>query len=312
MASLLEAVQWNNIPIGSGAASGAVNLSIGTIGSGTPIGLITAGIHGDEGVWGAWAIRKLLMQTALDDLRGTLRIIPTANPLAMEADLRNAPLDMLDLNRVFPGNPSGSHTERLAAAIVEHGAAGANVVIDLHGGGSWCVNAFAHVFAGFEALAQAFNPPFLANAAERTVTLTGYARTQGAQVVAMEMGGKSEQEDHWAERIALGLRRVLGMTGVLSPVALPEHYQSIPVGQSMVLRPSRGGLFVPRVRTHEVGTMVPQGTLLGELLDPYTLEVTERFEAPFAQTALLLLRPQMTRIEGGAMTYVIAEPVTNN
>ena len=309
MVSLLDAVQWKQIPIPTGAASGQIGLTIGEVGSGTPIGLIAAGVHGDEGPWGAWAIRKLLTETPLDELRGTLRIIPTANPLAMEADLRNAPLDMLDLNRVFPGSASGSHTERLAAVITEHAVAGANIVIDLHGGGSWCINAFAFAFSGSEQFSKAFNPPFLAQGVERTVTMTGYARTQGAQVAAVEMGGKSEQEDQWADRIALGLRRALGLAGVLSPVALPETYQTTPVGPSMVLRPSRGGIFVPRIRTNAVGTIVPQGTLLGELLDPYTLQTVERFEAPFTQTAIMLLRPVMTRIEGGAMTYVVAEPI---
>lgn len=309
MISLFDSIQWKRFPIGSGAASSQIDLCIGEVGSGSPVALVTAGIHGDEGPWGAWAIRKLLTDTSPDELHGTLRIVPNANPLAMEADSRNAPLDMLDLNRVFPGNAAGSHTERLAAALVQHAVAGANVVIDLHGGGSWCVNAFAFAFAGSEALSQAFNPPFITTGADRSVTLTGYARTQGAAIAAVEMGGKSEYEDRWAERIALGLRRALGLAGVLSPVTLPDHYDTIAVTPSTVLRPSRGGIFVPHLRTDDVGTIVPAGRILGELLDPCTLEVVEQFEAPFAQTAIMLLRPVITRIEGGAMTYVVAEPV---
>jgi hypothetical protein len=309
MDSLLSAVRWKRVPLPTGAAVGHIDLSIGEVGSGAPVALVTAGVHGDEGPWGAWAIRKLLAQTRLGELSGTLRIVPTANPLAMEADARNAPLDTLDLNRVFPGSADGSHTERLAAELVEHAVSGANVVIDLHGGGSWCVNAFAFAFEGSQALSQAFNPPFLVTGPDRTITLTGYARTQGAAVAAVEMGGKSELEDSWAERIALGLRRALGLAGVLTPVSVPERYDTVPVRESLVLRPSRGGIFVPHLRTRDVGTMVPAGTLFGELLDPFTLEVAERFEAPFTQTAVMLLRPTMTRIEGGAMTYVIAEPL---
>lgn len=309
MDSLLSAVRWKHIPLPTGAATGQINLSIGEVGSDAPVALVTAGVHGDEGPWGAWAIRKLLAQTPLDELSGTLRIVPTANPLAMEADARNAPLDTLDLNRVFPGSDEGSHTERLAAVLVEHAVSSANTVIDLHGGGSWCVNAFAFAFEGSEALSWAFNPPFLMTGPDRTITLTGYARTQGAAVAAVEMGGKSELEDSWADRITLGLRRALGLAGVLTPISAPEAYDTVHVGESRVLRPSRGGIFVPHLRTRDVGTLVPAGTLFGELLDPFTLEVVERFEAPFAQTAVMLLRPTMTRIEGGAMTYVIAEPV---
>jgi len=309
MVSLLDAVQWKRFPVATGAASGQIGVAVGEIGSGSPVALVTAGVHGDEGPWGAWAIRKLLAQTPLDELRGTLRVVPTANPLAMEADARNAPLDVLDLNRVFPGNASGSHTERLAATLVEHAVSGANVVIDLHGGGSWCVNSFAFAFPGGEAFSKAFNPPFLASGADRSVTLTGYARTLGAAVAAIEMGGKSDLEERWADHIVLGLRRALGIAGVLTPVASPDTYETIPVGETHVLRPSQGGIFLPHLRAQDVGTIVPAGTLLGELLDPYTLATVERFEAPFTQTAIMLLRPAMTRIEGGAMTYVIAEPV---
>ncbi|MCC7448653.1 MAG: succinylglutamate desuccinylase/aspartoacylase family protein [Anaerolineae bacterium] len=308
---------WQRIPVGAGAAIGAIELAVGSVGNGKPVGLITAGIHGDEGPWGLWAIHKLWEQTSLDDLQGTLRIVPVANPLAMEADARNAPLDTLDLNRVFPGNPDGSHTERLAAALVTHAVDGADVVIDIHGGGSWCVNAFAFRFAGGEKLTEAIGAPFIVDGPERTVTLTGYARTKGAAVAAIEMGGRSEYEERWADRIASGLRRALCAAGVLtdSPSLLAERgaggeVVNIPVGPSTVLRPSRGGIFMPQVRASAVGTIVTGGTVLGYLLDPVTRQVIETFTAPYPRTALLLIRPMIARIEGGAMTYVIAEPVS--
>jgi predicted deacylase len=226
----------------------------------------------------------------------------------MQADARNAPLDTLDLNRSFPGNLDGSHTEVLAATLVQEAVQGADFVIDLHGGGSWCVNAFAFAMPGGEAISRAFGAPFIVQAPERTVTLTGYARTLGATVAAVEMGGRSSDEALWAGRIADGLRRALQVAGVLQENAGSAAAASVPVGQTTVLRPKRGGLFVPHMRADAVGTVIPQGTLLGQILDPATLAVIEQFTAPFAQTALLLLRPHLTRIEGGAMTYVVAEP----
>lgn len=309
MNSLVEAIVWKHIPVPAGAAVGQVNLTIGQVGSSQPVALVTAGVHGDEGPWGAWAIRKLLETTPLNDLAGMLRIVPVANPLAMEADSRNAPLDMLDLNRVFPGNPNGSHTERLAAALVEYAVAGADVVIDLHGGGSWCVNAFVFQMPGGEALSWSFDAPFVVAAPERAVTLTGYAASQGAAVAAVEMGGRSEVEEHWADRIAAGLRRALGAAGVLTPTGDMPSSPPLPVTPSTVLRPGRGGLFVPRLRAAEVGTLVARGTVLGQLIDPVTQGIIEIFAAPFPQTAILLLRPTLARLEGGAMTYVVAEPL---
>ncbi|RMF78307.1 MAG: succinylglutamate desuccinylase [Chloroflexi bacterium] len=309
MPTLLEQITWAYTPIPAGAGVGYVNLGIGQIGTESPVALVTAGIHGDEGPWGAWAIRKLLAHTSTDELRGTLRVVPVANPLAMQADSRNAPLDMLDLNRSFPGNADGSHTERLASVLTEKALHDVSVVIDLHGGGSWCVNSFAFQMPGGEALSRAFGAPFIVAAPDRTVTLTGYARSQGAQVAAIEMGGRSEEEAQWAERIALGLRRALGIAGVLTPAdGIEPLGDSIPVGSTHVLRPSRGGVFLPEVRTADIGTIVAGGTVLGYLLDPVTQEIVETFTAPYQQTALLLLRPTVARLEGGAMTYVVAEP----
>ncbi len=308
MPRLLDALTWEKYALGGGSAEGNLGLSMGSVGSGGPVALISAGVHGDEGPWGAWAIRKLLDTTNLDELKGTLRVIPVANPLAMQADKRNAPLDTLDLNRVFPGDPNGSHTERLAAVITEHGIEGADVAIDLHGGGSWCVNSFTFAMPGGEHLSRAFGAPFIVNGPDRTVTLTGYARTKGATVAAVEMGGRSEFEDQWATRIATGLRHALGLAGVLTPASGPEPKPSIPVKPSKVLRPSRGGVFIPEVRADAVGTIVPGGNVLGYLLDPVTQAIIETFEAPFERTAIMLLRPTIAQVEVGAMTYVVAEP----
>ena len=51
---------------------------------------------------------RVLEQTPLSDLVGTLRVVPVSNPLAMEADARCAPLDVLDLNRVFLYQANGA------------------------------------------------------------------------------------------------------------------------------------------------------------------------------------------------------------
>ena len=309
MKNLYDAIHWHEFYIGADASVSEIPVVIGEVGTGAPVALITAGVHGDEGPWGAWAIRQLLSQTNMDDLVGTIRVVPNANPLAMQADARNAPLDTLDLNRSFPGDRDGSHTERLAALLVDRALANVDVAIDLHGGGSWCVNAFAFQMPGGEELAQAFGAPFMVSAPDRSVTLTGYARSQGAQVVAVEMGGRSQFEWQWADRIAIGLRRALGVAGVLQPSSDAPPQESIMLGSSSVLRPRQGGIFVPTLKADSVGTIVPIGTELGRVLHPGTLAEVETFVAPYEQTAMMLLRPMIARIEGGAMTYVVAEPL---
>lgn len=307
ISTLYEALAWQDKQIGSNAASGCTLIKIGEVGNTGPWLTLTAGIHGDEGPWGALAIRELLRhpQTVL---KRRLRVVLAANPLAAEADSRNSPLDQLDLNRSFPGHLQGSHTERIAACLAPL-AASSDVVIDLHGGGSWCVNAFAFRFPGSEQLAEDIGAPFIVDVVEKAGTLTHYARLQGAKVLGVEMGGRSRDELLWRNRITAGLECVLYNLGWLEiqapPAAAPK---AIEVGESEVLRPASGGIFIPTLREEAVGTVVRQGTELGQVLGLNTLQPLETFIAPYPQTALLLLRPHISVIEAGAMAYVIAEP----
>ncbi len=304
---MVNLVDWRHTFIPSTTAYGKVNLSFGLVGQGKPVGVVIAGVHGDEGPWGALAIRKFLEATKIEELCGSLRIVSVANPLAMEADERNSPLDHLDLNRVFPGNRGGSHTEFLAAELVENVLQGVDVIIDLHGGGSWCVNSFVFSFSGSEELAEAFNAPFILRGEERSGALSSFALKNGVKIVSVEMGGRSEYEEDWANMIAAGLRRALGLVGVLQP-SKPFVPESICAGDIRVLRPSSGGVLMPNVTSKDIGTVVDGGSVLGYLVDPVTFEIVETFEAPFDKTAILLLRPTLCCLDGGAMTYVVAKP----
>jgi predicted deacylase len=305
--SIGNLVDWHHVLVPSTTAYGKINLSYGLIGHGKPTGAIIAGIHGDEGPWGGWAIRKFLEDTCEDMLIGSLRIVTVANPLAMESDERNSPIDHLDLNRVFPGDMNGSHTEALASELVANILEDIDVIIDLHGGGSWCVNSFVFSFPGSEELAEAFNAPFILEGNVRDGSLSGYANVEGIKIVSVEMGGRSENEEYWASFIATGLRRALSIAGVLSPSESFEP-RSLKVDSIQVLRPSSGGLLIPRIGSNDIGKVVKKGFVLGHLVDPVTFETVETFKAPYNDTAILLLRPRLCCVDGGAMTYVVAKP----
>ena len=308
MATALEAVRWRGIPIGVTSAWGSAEIQLGELGAGKPGVLIVAGIHGDEGPWGGYAISKLLRSIDERDLRGFIRVVPLANPLAMQADKRKAPVDQLDLNRAFPGDAAGSYTERLAHILATAALEDIDVVIDLHGGGSWCVNAFVFEMTGGGELSRCFPAPFILPAPDRGSTLTGHALSLGAKVVAVEMGGRGPDEGRWAGRIADGLKRALCHAEVVAGTMPPLARAPIPVANSVVLRPSRGGIFLPVAEAGAIGTVVEGGRLLGQLLHPATYATLEEFRAPYPQTALLLLRPFLAQLEAGAMTYVVAEP----
>jgi predicted deacylase len=311
MKTIYESVTWHEIQVTSNAASRHIPLTYGEVGTeGTRVTLV-AGTHGDEGPWSALAM-KMLLRHPISSLKGRIRIIPTANALAAEANARNSSIDSpnsVDLDGCFPGNPQGSHTERLAAHLAPL-VADSDVVIDLHGGGSWCVNAFVKRFEGSEDLATAMGAPFISNAPNKSGGLTTYARSLGIKVTNVEVGGRSAAEMFWCNRIVTGMERALYDMGVLGLVTRPTAPEpAIDVTDTQVMRAQAGGIFVPTVREEVVGKTLAAGTELGKILDLHTLKELQVFSAPYPQTAMMLLRPQICVVEGSALVYVIGKPV---
>ena len=302
---LIDHVKWESHPVASTSAVGDIMVRIGRVGSGSPVGLLTASVHGDEGPWGTRAIRKLLETTPLSDLKGSLRIVPVTNPMAFESNARTSALDYLDLNSSFPGDPNGSHTQRLAHVLTVNAVDGADIVLDVHGGGSWNVNCFAYRFPGSLELAEWIDAPFVRDGPDRLTSLTGYARSKGAKGVWIEMGGQGTHEESWADRIAVGLRRALGKTGIMTEGNLPEA-KSVFAGAGLAMRTSHPGIYFPVLREEDLGRIVPEGTVIGHLLDPVTNDIVETYRTPFGQTALCLLRPVLVKIEGGGLVCALA------
>jgi len=67
-----DEIKWTEYPISSSAAYGQCELKIGEIGYAAPRATIIAGVHGDEGPWGALAIRYLLDSIKKEEILGSL------------------------------------------------------------------------------------------------------------------------------------------------------------------------------------------------------------------------------------------------
>jgi len=94
---------------------------------------VAAAIHGDE-VTGTETVLRLIRFLSRGGLkRGTVYSIPVMNPMGYELVSRYEPIESVDLNRCFPGNPKGSTAERIADKILsEMVATKPSLVVDLH------------------------------------------------------------------------------------------------------------------------------------------------------------------------------------
>src|SRR5262249_55534332 len=97
-----------------------------------PTFLITAGIHAAEytGTLAAIRLGRLLDPA---DISGTVVIIPLLNrPGFYERSIYVNPEDGDNMNRVFPGSPDGTWSERFAHYLLNDVVAGVQYAIDLH------------------------------------------------------------------------------------------------------------------------------------------------------------------------------------
>ena len=307
--TLFDTIDWKTYEVASGLASGHVPVRIGTAGDRGPVGVLIASVHGDEGPWSTIAINRMLGRAKASELTGTLRVVPVAHPLATEADARQTELDLLDLNNSFPGDKNGTHTQRLASLLAEKVLDGSDVVLDVHGGGSWNINCFTYRFPGSHELANWIRTPLIVDGPDRPASLTGYARAQGAAGAWIEMGGRGEWEDERIEAVAKGLRHALGQAGVMTPVDA-EGADPIVSTAMTALTTSAPGIYQPVIRERGLGRVVGAGTLIGELLDPVSSQVIEQFVAPYERSCLALLRPTLARIEGPGKVVAVVADVT--
>jgi hypothetical protein len=94
---------------------------------------LTGCVHGDE-VGGIAVTQEVFKRLKKEPLtRGTLCAFPLMNPVGFETASRHIGLSKEDLNRAFPGTPTGSVAERIAEKIFSTiVATKPSLVLDLH------------------------------------------------------------------------------------------------------------------------------------------------------------------------------------
>lgn len=97
-----------------------------------PVLWVGSTVHGDE-IPGCEVIRRLTREI-LDPrrMKGTLIAAPVQHPIAYFDSSRLTMHDGVNINRVFPGDPKGTLTQRLAYDLFHAGIARSDVVLDIH------------------------------------------------------------------------------------------------------------------------------------------------------------------------------------
>lgn len=99
-----------------------------------PVLALIAGTHGSE-VAPILALQRVRATLDPQELRGTVLLVHVANlPSFLGRTIYYSPVDGKNLNRVYPGDPTGSLSERIADRITTEIIDRADYLIDLHAG----------------------------------------------------------------------------------------------------------------------------------------------------------------------------------
>jgi predicted deacylase len=227
---------------------------------------VNAAIHGDE-IGGVEIIRRLTTGLDARTMSGTIITVPIVNVHGFLNGDRYLP-DRRDLNRSFPGSPSGSVAARIAHLFMTEIVSRCDVGIDLHTGSDHRTN-LPHVRADLEdpetrKLAEAFGPPLMLHARVRDGSLRAAATEHGATVLLYE-GGEAWRYDEPALDVGVtGIRRVLTELDMIDPDDTGPRPVPMESRRTEWIRARRSGLVLLQT---ELGATVQRGEQLGVIHD---------------------------------------------
>lgn len=229
---------------------------------------LTAAIHGDE-LNGIEIVRRVMYNLEPEKLNGAIIGVPIVNLQGFRRGSRYLP-DRRDLNRYFPGNPTGSSAARIAYSFFNEIILHCDALVDLHTGSFHRTN-LPQLRADLSqpevlALTQQFGATVALHSARQGNTLRQAAVKRGIPAVTLETGESMRLQEEAVEHGVRGIQSLLGNMGMLKRSGLwgkaePVYYKSAWV------RANTGGILFNKV---DLGETVDQGDTLGTITDPIT------------------------------------------
>ena len=256
------------------SAWGSVLIPVTVIRNGEgPTALFTGGNHGDE-YEGPIALMEMAATLQPEAVRGRVILVPYMNAPAVRAARRTSPLDGGNLNRIFPGRPDGTPTEKIADYFATVLVPMADIVLDFHSGGKtldFLPFAAAHILndkaqeAACMAAMRAFGAPYSMRMLE--IDAAGMydteVETQGKVFVTTELGGGGSARAHTVEIAKRGARNLLVHAGILAgEVEAGETVELDMPGPDCFVFSEHAGMLEP---VADLGARVEKGDVVARL-----------------------------------------------
>jgi len=303
--------QFHIVPVTTLANGHQVTLPVHVVRGDNPgprLGLVS-GVHGDEPMAVETVRRILNTVSQAADFKGEIVAVPVANPYAHMALTRNTPLDGENLNRIFPGTPTGSITQQFAHVLLEIFLGKVDYLIDFHSGGNLACVDYAYIHDDGAELSKAYGTKLLYRGPGYAGSFTSITRDNGIPAVVSELGGGSQRIGHYLRQGVRGATNVMRHLGMLDGPVETTEGQRI-VDELVILQPRNGGILLSEVGPDRLGEQVPAGTVLGRVVNPHTFEELEVIRAPFEQSIMVLTRAEYTNVNPGDYGFMVANGAT--
>jgi predicted deacylase len=263
-----------------------------------PLLCVTAGVHGGEYPGIEAAIRTAAGLDARE-VRGAVVIVHIVDVPAFQGrNIYICPLDGKNPNRVFPGNASGTASERLAHTLFTEVIARAAYYVDLHGGDiNEALVPFTIVMESGDpevdgrtmGLARIYGIRYVVRGRVSGGTYAAAAQ-RGIPAILAEAGGQGLLDGASLEIHLRGLQNVMRHLGIIPGAPTPAEAVTLLTELHWVTS-QHTGLFYPDLAP---GERVTRGQRIGEIRDYFGNRLAE-----------------VTAPGGGVLLFTVTTPATN-
>lgn len=214
----------------------------------------------------------------------SITIIPSVNYNSINADHKYWLSDESDINRVFPGNPDGPATSRLAYALLEElKQYSFGIQFPSYYMRGRFIPHVRMLKTGFEStnLANLFGLPFVMLNEPRSFdkgTLNYNWQISGTEAFSLYSGGTERINEEYAEVAASAVLRFLSRMGIIRYNSMGGHISTTMDEEEMVAIKSDAAGFFKRLTN--VNREVRRGDGLAEIIDPMDGHILSQVHSP--------------------------------
>jgi len=260
---------------------------------------LVAGVHGAEypPILALYRIKETVRPA---DLSGTLILVHIANlPSFQKRSIYFVPADGKNLNRVFPGDPNGTLSQRIAYVLTKEVVDRCDALIDMHCGDAnealipytyWMIGPDAAATAEAKAMCLAFGIPTIIIDDTRSQDikdskyLGNTALLRNKPAITTEWGFLGRSDEVAIQKNAAGVMSVMRLFKMI-PGEPESVSQPVWIDKYEVVNSAHDGLFFPEV---EMGQYVAAGQRIGYLTDYFGARI-ETLTAPFDGIVLYII-----------------------